>query len=735
MKGKNRDEIDRRSFLIGATGLVGTAVSGVGWAAGKPCPPPQFSAAGGTSASSSCNSAAAGQLPSLTLTSSSASASYPWTFGHAFRQGDVPAGHYITTSSGSFQADVRNRWPDGSVKFAVLSGITSFSQNAAISIALSTTTSSPSGSTVAEPTSLNVSVALSGAVSSTYTLQSCLGVNRSTWTLGSAGRVRQILGPAMSEFHYYRPTTDPHLAIWFYVRAYANGTTEVETVIENGWLNVSSPGEKDYSVTVSVGGSSVYSGSLSHYSHSRWSRVDWIGPTPQVTPKHNASYLRSTRLVPNYGFTSPDSSAFSGLAAALNPVPFAQGDWVSPMGNAGYQPTIGLLPRWEALYCTSADPRAYAATISNQRGFGRWSICYRDETTGRIPRYSTYPNNTIESGWGPQFASASGGVNSYDIPHHPSAGYLPYLLEGRWSYLESLQFSASYCILNSNPTTRNISGFGSGIIACVNAPMTTRGAAWSWRTVGQAAGISPTSFSVSSLPTADAAMQNQFANSISNFGTWANANYIAGSINGGAFKNAIGWIGQYDNYSGQSPIPSGPDWWGGSWMVDFQNQALGFVSQIGIENFSDSASFTAVRNFNFLNRIHELGTESTWNFRRGAVYARPYLVASSPSAPVFYSATAAFSTYKSVYGLSTLTSNAGDPLMNHSSDTVMNNAGSTSDTGTGYWASAIAALAFAVDAGVPGAAAAFGLVTAAPNYSPSAAGANNSPQWAIIPRS
>ncbi|HVZ35288.1 MAG TPA: hypothetical protein VG963_22835, partial [Polyangiaceae bacterium] len=272
---KERGDIDRRRFLIGAAGAATTAATGLAWAA-RPCPPPTLSVSGGSSVSTPCKADTPGLLPSIKLTSAAASGSYGWTVGHAFKQGDVPSGAYITGNSGTLQADIRNRWPDGSVKFAVLSGIAEFTQNSAKSIALATTSAAPSGSNVAEPTNLDVSVTLSGTGAGTYTLQSCLGIDRSTWSRGSPGRVRQILGPVMSEFHYYRPTSDEHIAVWFYVRRYANGATEVETVVENGWLQVASPGQRDYSVTVSVGGASKYSGSLHHYSHARWSRVDWI---------------------------------------------------------------------------------------------------------------------------------------------------------------------------------------------------------------------------------------------------------------------------------------------------------------------------------------------------------------------------------------------------------------------------------------------------------------------------
>ena len=196
------------------------------------------------------------------------------------------------------------------------------------------------------------------------------------------------------------------------------------------------------------------------------------------------------------------------------------------MADAGGSPHIGLIPRWEALYCTSADSRAYLAMVSNTRGAGRYPMHYRDETTGRVPLYASYPNATITSGWGPNVPAGSGGeVNGgWEIQHHPSVGYLCYLVAGRWAALESLQFAALYGILESNPAFRT-----GGVIACINAPMTTRGAAWTWRSVGQAAGISP----AIGVAAADLTQQMQFATSIANTAAWAKARYIEGTVTAG----------------------------------------------------------------------------------------------------------------------------------------------------------------------------------------------------------
>ena len=198
---KPRD-LSRRRFLIAAASAAGGTASGLTLASPAPCPPPTLTIAGGNSVSTSCG-AASGGLPSITLTAPN-SGTFAWTVGHAFRQGDVPKGSYVAAASGAsaLQADVRNLWPDGSVKYAVLSGISNFTANSPTAVQLGTTGIPSSGSSVPEPTAgqvANVTVDLtptgtgfSITRAETLRLSDVLGVDLSSWNVTSAGRVRQI---------------------------------------------------------------------------------------------------------------------------------------------------------------------------------------------------------------------------------------------------------------------------------------------------------------------------------------------------------------------------------------------------------------------------------------------------------------------------------------------------------------------------------------------------------------
>jgi hypothetical protein len=724
----SKQRINRREFLAASATLAGAAVPGLAWSAGRVCPSSGLAGASGKSDGEPCGPA--GQLPGLSLTSRASSGLHAWTVGHPFRQGDVPPAMVLTADDDNFQSDVRNRWPDGSAKFAVLSGLAAFKQGVPRRIDLTAASGVDEETNVPEPDSLDVHATFSGAVKGTYALQSVLGVNKELWgSRASGGRVRTIPGPVMSEFHYYLPTSDDHVSLWFYVRRYADGATEVETVVENGWLLVPSPGQKDYAIDLVIAGRTRFSGPVGHLHHTRWSRVDWVDADPQIVPRHDPGYLRQTRMVPNYGYTSPSDQAFRTLIAEEQPAPFARGNWPVRMGAAGHSPSIGLLPNWEALYCTSADPRAYVAMVGNGRCAGRYPIHYRDESTGRVPLYASHPDLTLTSGWGrtrppkPRGGRVDGG---WAITHHPSLGYLNYIVTGRWPALESLQFSASFSMLESRPSTRQ----GGGVLACINAPLTTRGAAWAWRTMGQAAAISPTALRGVAPPAPDRSIQLQAAESIGDTAAWMCRRFVDGSIDGGVHRNSVGWLGQY---GGSSRDPA-PEWWGAGWMARFQSLALGHISDLGIENMKRPEDLVAVRNHSYEGTLRLIGNDQSWNWRRMALYRQPYLKdGSKPLAPVFMSTAEAFAAYRARHELSGLSAAPGGTLKNHSSDTDIRR-GSSSNMATGFGAFPAAVLAMAVDHARPGAAAKYALVSTAPNFSPARAGAHDEPTWALVPR-
>lgn len=171
------------------------------------------------------------------------------------------------------------------------------------------------------------------------------------------------------------------------------------------------------------------------------------------------------------------------------------------MGNAGYQPAIGLLPEWDVLYLVSNDPRADAAVIANAYGAGRFGTHYRDETTQRPLRFSSYPN-LVTAGGSSSGISGNGASSQnlytpaaqgtappiWDTPRHPSLGFMAYLTTGRFYFMEEVQFVATLNYLKNSDATPKFAG---GVFMSNAGANTTRGAGWAIRTLAQASGVTP----------------------------------------------------------------------------------------------------------------------------------------------------------------------------------------------------------------------------------------------------
>ncbi len=646
-------------------------------------------------------------ITTLSVTSTLAGTnSLPWSAGQAFKQGDIPAGSYITTDNATSQAKVRNTWPDGSVKFAVISGVSSLTANTPKSIKLQRTDTAPSGANVTEPTTLDASVTFSGDVTGTYTVQSCLGIDRSTWALGSAGRVRQILGPVMSEFHYYRPTTDAHVAVWFYVRRYSTGETEVETVVENGWLNVASPGQKDYTVTVSVGGSTRYGPTaLSHLHHTRWSRSDWIGTDPQVTPSHNVAYVKSTKLVPNYVSGTPQAAYFTD-STATNPAPFDQGSYPTSMGGAGWTPSIGIFPMWSARYYTNGDVRAYQSTVGHMRRYGRYGTHYRDETTG-LPVLATTTTNILSTNSGisyvgnqtPSTPLPSGlAPPSWASSHHPIAGYDAYLLTGSRVAADEMDFLAALPQLSIN----DVDQFSSA-----------RRFGWCMRTIAASAAISPES----SIRTASASSLATYCNYQYDYWVTGQPSNNLGAIELIANEQYTG-DGLYRDYA--------------PWMVGYAVTSLSWASEIGVGlTGTDLTKFIGLRGRGPKLYVGLAGDSSGYPYpQMSNAYSIPWGDGQTNDAPTtWFTFAQAYSNMVSraqadAGATGTLGQNFGAPGAAVSADGLIQYSE----------LHGIAAVAYAVDHGISGASASWSRITSAPNYISNAQRYVDEPLFAIRPR-
>ena len=647
----------------------------------------------------------------LDLQSATGGTALPFTFGQALQQGQVPTGSSLVADVPAFQFVVKNRWPDGSAKFAILSGRADMTANTWKTIGLSVAaTPAPT------PTVSTADLAATGVTASV----NFGSFGTATWNAGDWGSPVQtwVAGPEMSAFTYRKPIgSDAHLVAWLEVRAYRGGRVEVMPWIENGYLKVASPTSKAATATFTLGGTQRFSQALTLLNHQRavlasgTTLTHWVGGDPQVTPRHDTAYLMSTRLVPNYrGVTTASSPVFSRIATSYTPL--AQADNRVDMGDTGYSPSIGLLPEWDVAYLTSGgDPRAYRAVLINGYAAGRYGIHYRDETTNRPLQFSRYPNLVMSPGSGVAFIGSSSidsytpapsgsTAPTYDSPHHPSWGYFAYLLTGWNYYLEESQLVATANFLKQNDTTRQL---GKGVFESASGTNTTRGAAWAIRTLIQAAAITPD----------DDALRNEFVTSVTENINYYHGRYVA------IPTNPLGLVQTYDHYTSTDP------WQSSVWMDDFFTASFGYLKDLQVYNTAAQTKLDQFLAWKYRSIVGRLGGsgDTEYSYRYAAQYILPYAPSNSANwstgAGPWY---ADWGQVARAMGLAN-SGNLGDSLVS-----------GYPDEATAYWGNLMPAIAYAVDHGAAGASTAWNRIVSASNFPTQAAAYNDNPVWGVKPR-
>ena len=649
----------------------------------------------------------------LSLLSGTGGTAVPFTVGQALRQGDVPQGSTVLAGNvAGFQAAIRNRWPDGSAKYAVLSGRVDLTANTWRSLALAV-----AAEPAPQPALATAELKATGVTASVqFSPYGTAAWSGSDW---DAPAQSLVSGPEMSSWTYRKPIgSDAHLVAWLEVRAYRGGQVEVLPWIENGYLRVAGPTAKPGTATFTLGGTQRFSQPLDLLNHQRavlasgTTLTHWLGTDPQLTARHGTAYLMASKLVPSYrGVTAAGSPLFNRQATRYTPL--AQADFPDAMGSAGYDRSIGLLPEWDVAYLTSGgDPRAWRTVLINGYAAGRYGIHFRDETTHRPMRFSSYPTLVLGNGSG---VSAIGGstTNSYTPnatgasppnytnSHHPSMGYMAYLLSGWHYYLEETQFLATVHYLKQSDNIRKTT---QGVLETSTGANTTRGAAWALRTLAQAAALTPDGDP----------LRTEFVNSVT-----ANVNHYHGRYIA-TTGNQLGLVHPYSDYE-----PGNGAWQSAMWMDDFFTGAFGYLKELQAHDTSVTGKLDAFLEWKYRSVIGRLGGSGTgaYSYRQAAQYTLNY--APSESADWTGGTGPWYATWGEVARSMNLPTE-GEP-------------GQSLDTGyptdpKGYWGNLMPALAYAVDHGATGSAEAWNRVVSASNFPAQAAGYDDDPVWGVKPR-
>jgi len=626
-------------------------------------------------------------LTAVTLVGPVTGNSIPFAFGQVFRKGDLPAGQGLALNTSTSQFSPISTWDDGSVKHAHIAGTADLVAGARVTVAISRA-AAVSGTPLSQANLIAAgpSASITYGSSGTVTLASLLGT--------SALVLIDHAGPQYAAFQYIANfPNDSSLRAVFYVQLWQGGAYQVRVAVEFGAVSNGAPSQASRTGTASVtiAGSQVLSQSVTMLTGNRWDAVGGSFAMPAVT--HDVTYLRRSKLVPNYGYTNPSASALSALPTSYTPLALLH--YEDNMGATGYAEPIGLLPHWDAMYCVSGDSRARDSVIAHARAFGTYGIFLRDTNTRRMPKFSDWP--AAYSGNEDYDQRGSGG-HRWEFAHHPNAGYLAWLLTGERFHLETIHANAWACFhTNSGSSANRI------------YTSQTRGRAWRLRTMAAAAAVSPAG---------DPVAADCRANVNANLQNWKSSNVDANTP-------ATGLIGIYDDKEGS--------------QAGFQHsifESLFLTASIGWAwdmdlglNASQRAVHQAVRDFAYRTPVGLTGrgqpTYAEFSWRRAP---GPYrmTIGSSAALSSLYSNWDAV--YDATYG-DQLVSTAGQSMLESYAEDP-----SPTAFAQGNWGHLLTALSYAVDHGAPGASDGYARVESASNFVSNTTKFNNWPQYGVAPR-
>src|SRR5262249_21466285 len=137
-------------------------------------------------------------------------------------------------------------------------------------------------------------------------------------------------------------------------------------------------------------------------------------------------------------------------------------------------------------YLLSMDPRERQVTFANADAGASVPLHYRDKATDLPVSIDAHPTICFSRISPMKPADALPAITKGDTPwtaqiaHHPSLSYVPYLISGDLFYLEEVMFWSNWVIANGDANYRE---GAKGYVW----PNELRGAAWSLRTLGEAA--------------------------------------------------------------------------------------------------------------------------------------------------------------------------------------------------------------------------------------------------------
>ena len=426
------------------------------------------------------------------------------TFGLALPQGAATGA--VQVGGLPTQTDVKTRWPDGSIRFAVVTA----KPDANGLYPIGQAPPPPPGAFAPQVPSAAVRLTIGGTA---YEARLPGEPSGDAWLAGPlVHEGRHVVVPARGD-----GSGHPFLRVIFDARRYADGAATVDVTVENT-VDKAGAGPVTYDVAVDVAGRDAFRKTGVRHAHlARWRRKFAVGGEPaQVAPDLRSGF--DARALPRYlalvsnGVNLPTGAGFDILGGA-NLTPY--------MPEHGGRPELAPYPDWTARYLVHRDPTQRRYVLANGDQAGSWPVHIREPEGG--PFAGLGPGRYVSIDERPGFwidrrgdagnrpAGQLGGTNLHpDNAHVPSLAYVPYLLTGDRFYLDEMTFWANFVLLETAQERVGNAREGSRGLLRSNE---VRGFAWGLRNLVDACAY---------LPDGDPA-RAYFADKIANNLAWLDA--------------------------------------------------------------------------------------------------------------------------------------------------------------------------------------------------------------------
>jgi hypothetical protein len=378
--------------------------------------------------------------------------------------------------------------------------------------------------------------------------------------------------------------------------------------------------------------------------------------------------------------------------------PMMRGMYEEAMGTAGSHG--GLLNPWDMAYLASGDPRALRSVVLHGLAAGRYSIHHRDAATHDVLSFAANPHLSNNASSRGQLIPAVPTANRWAISHHPSVGYLAYLLTGWEFFADEVRFAAANNHFSQDDRTRQ---FAAGIYRTDAGANTPRGAAWALRTLLHAALISPPG--------------SQYEQALK-----ANVKYYFDTY-AAPGASPFGMARPYSDYTGDDD-----ELHHALWMEDFLTIALCWIAMARPDD-QQARALAHWKSKSIVGRLGDPADPAAFDYRDAAVYEQTIAPGdlnevrfANPTSGPWYA------TWGDMWRAVTKGrySRVDDGRLRGSSASAPVRASQ-------YWGIVAAAAAMAAHVRAPGADAALSRLTGAANWPAIEADFRNLPVWAVSP--